>query len=221
MMKFKTRLAVVSGIAVAGVAFSATAAMASVVTVGGSSTLPPETVTGTNSGNITFLSDAGEPMTCTSSTISGTVTPGASVSAGSTIGSIDNLTFSSCDATSLHFSVTVTKNGTASWPIKATGAPNANGTVPIEIDGVSAAVSGTACNFTATTPASTPVTGIFTPGTSATAAGTITINTSNTPLLIAVGGSGITCGGTVYDGDHADMAGTFALSDTNGAISHT
>jgi hypothetical protein len=196
------------------------------VTVGGSTTpAGAVTATGTNTTNISFMSNFGVPMSCTSSTINGSVNRGAVIdgTGTSSLGAISALTFSNCDATSLHFKVTVSQNP-GSWNIVSfPSVPTFTSTTqafPIEIRNISATVTGTACNFSATGS----VRGTFTPGTTPSAAGTITITGASPtfPLTIAVPGGGTTstCGGQIVNGDQAFMNGSFGLS-ASGAIAHT
>ncbi|MFS3130168.1 hypothetical protein ACLM5J_17330 [Nocardioides sp. Bht2] len=213
-----------SALAGAALLIGAPAAMATgsgKVTVGGVDTVGTNAASGTNVGDLTFDSDAGVPMTCTSSSITGTVNRGTAVVNGATIGNISNLGFTGCTATDFLYPVTVASKGT--WAIKVVGnpAPKAN-IVNIEIANVTAQVKSTgsaplACDFEATGTV---------PGTFNVSTQRITIASTAFPLnLQAFNGAGTktpassTCAGEVLTGDKANMNGVFSLSVTGGALS--
>lgn len=234
-MKIHKKAGLTAGVLAAVTMLIAPAAFATnTLSVSGSTTGGAKAVTGAlpSGGTISFLTDFGTPASCNTATIAGTATAGASVTAGSQIGAISSLTFGSssslCDATGLHYPVIIeksTKTGApATWGIyvKTTPAKGAT-TVPIEIRNVTAKMHSTnttgtwACDLQAagTVPGTfnqvtqqisiTPVSGIY----------PLAITAYDGTRTNTVG-AGITCGGEIYNGDAAQMTGSFTLTPTVG-----
>ena len=216
---------------IAPAAFATNTLSVNGVTTGGTSPVTGALPTG---GTIGFVTDFGVPASCTTAAVAGTVTKGASVTAGSQIGAINSLTFGSssslCDATGLHYPVIIEKSNKvgapASWGIfvKTTPAKGAT-TVPIEIRNVTAKLhsTNTTGNWACDLEAKGTVPGVFNQSTQQII---ITPTAGSYPLDITAfdgtktntEGAGITCGGEIYSTDFAQMTGTFNLTSTGTGI---
>lgn len=203
---------------------------------GGSSPVGPVSLTGTlpSGGTLSFVSDFGFPITCTTAAFGGTVSRGSTVAAGSQIGAIASLAFgsssSSCLATGLNYPLVMeksTKTGApATWGIFATTTPAKGATtVPVEIRNVSLKIhsTNTTGNWGCDMEAMGTIPARFNQVTQQL---TITPSSGVYPLRIAAYdgtktntvGAGITCLGQVYDGDALQMTGTFNLTSTGTGI---
>lgn len=87
-------------------------------------------VSGVNKGTLNFETDYAVPADCTTAAVTGTVRRGVSVTSGTTIGKISNLTFTNCTATALKYGVIIEKNTNvgkpAVWDIVAEETPAKN-----------------------------------------------------------------------------------------------
>ncbi len=225
----KKTLASAGALASAVVMVAAGTAFASnTLTVGGSATPAGNVgVTGANNGNLTFLTDFGVPTTCTASSTGGYVTRGASVTAGSKIGAITSLTFSSCTATDLRYPVNITKKSSPTeWPIHVVTTPTSKSqdVIQIEIRNVSAHMRSTgSAPYACAANAAGTVRGTFTRSTQRLAISTSgyplaldALNTSATKESEGGAAASSSCAGEIQDGDGANMTGSFTLS-TGGA----
>ncbi|WP_122818723.1 hypothetical protein [Nocardioides pantholopis] len=215
--KFR-RTTMVGALASTALMVAAPAAMAAgPLTVGGATTPSVVAITASNVGSFTFATDYDVPATCTTATVGGEIYPGTAVVDNAKIGEIQSLTFSGCTATGLNYPVTITKTGSVDWDLIVDGTPASGATADLEITNVSAQMRSTGsapyvCDLAAATAAGSSVPGSFDPTTQrlsiASAAGAF-------PLDLTAAG-GVTCGGQIFTGDRAQMAGTFAVS-TGGA----
>ncbi len=239
-MKLTKKTGLVTGVLAGITMLIAPAAFAAnTLSVDGSTASGTVNVTGSLSGTLSFATDSlpSVPASCSNAAVSGTVARGGSVTAGSTIGQITNLTFGTagtpCVATSLNYPVLITKTpaGTktpaapASWPIVVTATPaKGAATVPIRIDSVdvkmqSTAKTGSPASYICDLRARGSVTGTFNQTTQQIVinppSGTFPINNItayNGAGTNTASPSGITCSNQIYTGDSARMTGTFTLS---------
>ncbi|TSD58681.1 hypothetical protein [Aeromicrobium piscarium] len=200
------------------------------VTVGGSATpAGAVAVTGTNVTDIAFISDRGTELQCETSSITGNVLRGASVSVGNVVGSISSLNFSDCIAAGI-FDVNVTMNTGDFTVVEHPAAAGDDVVVDIEVP--SASITGTGCSFTASGTVRALIKEDATEDAIVELVPVDWNTMSGFDLNIAVGGSGSSCGGEVVNGDAAGANWVdeftnphepqFAI-DTNGAgaISHS
>ncbi|WP_019145139.1 hypothetical protein [Aeromicrobium massiliense] len=196
-------LAATSIIALAPAAMAATYTVA----VGGNTTVGTNAYTA-STGGITFDTNYGVPMTCSSGTAAGNIQRGATFTppTASTVATITGTTWSGCIAPTLfNTQLNVTQVGT--WNLKADSAP-VGGVVSGEITNVSAQVRSVVndlCEFDVT--------------------GTVdgSFDTNNQTLSID-GGYGLTisnvvgCFGEVLDDDTATFGADYAVSTTGGSV---
>lgn len=204
------RITKAAALAATGIIALAPAAMAATYTVavGGSTTTGTNAYTATTSA-ISFDTNYGVPMTCSSGTAQGNIQRGATFTppAATTVATITGTTWSGCIApTLLNTQLNVTQVGT--WNLKATGAP-VNGVVSGRIDNVNAQVRSVVdnrCEF----DVSGSVAGSFDSNTQK-----LSINFSTYPLEIT---NVVGCYGEVLDGDLADFDADYAVSTTGGNV---
>ena len=204
------RITKAAALAATGIIALAPAAMAATYTVavGGSTTSGTNAYTATTSA-ISFDTNYGVPMTCSSGTAAGNILRGTTFTppAATTVATITGTTWSGCIAPTLFDTqLNVTQVGT--WNLKATSAP-VNGVVSGTITNVNAQVRSVIndrCEF----DVAGSVAGSFNTNTQ-----TLSINFSSNPLEIS---NVVGCFGEVLDGDLADFDADYAVSTTGGNV---
>jgi hypothetical protein len=143
------------------------------------SVTPGGAITG-HSGTATLEDkDTGNSITCTSSTLAGTLKSGSGLS-GTGIGSITSVQFSNCTWESLVFSVQASASKADPWRLNAKSYASGSGVTSGTITNITAKLSSAGCVATVAGPAAT------TPG---TAEITYTNSTHKLQLLSRTGGT--------------------------------
>ncbi|WP_456698780.1 hypothetical protein [Aeromicrobium sp. P5_D10] len=227
-----TTLTKASAAAVAMVLLASTAAIAgptTYITVNGSKAGTSRNFEDLGTSSVAFVTDYGVNINCTNAGIRGTVTPGASVLAGTTIGEVTNIT-ATCLTGVLNMPTNISM-GTSAWTIKVRNTPaNAGDPIDVTITNMSWYFYRPNCEFFAKAATGVGVHGTLYPGVGSPDA-RLTINSIPAyPLeLTAYSGTGGrvpasgTCGGEILTGDLSNVNGDYALTAYSigaGPISH-
>lgn len=222
-MKSK-RTKVVAALVAVGILLCSSAAFGtSTLQVDGTTTPPGAVaVTGNSATNTSFLTNFGIPMRCAGSSIAGYVNRGVSVTAGTQIGAISAMAYSSCTMTTLNYPVVMVKTSVPTdWPIMVRNTPSSasQNTIDVTIVGAQINVRSTgsapyACHFQTLGNVNATFNRVTQQLTIVTAPAmplnlTAYDSTGSTgPSNILPPGSG-TCIGWVETGDTASMSGAF------------
>ncbi|MCP3765610.1 MULTISPECIES: hypothetical protein [unclassified Streptomyces] len=203
MKKNMRRFAVVAGAATA--AFGLTAAPASAVPSTTWTVTPSGSYTATNSGNIVLTATI--PMTCTTSSASGSMASATGNPA--TVASISAINFGTAASPCTSVLGNVTTVATVPWTVVAQDYTAATGVTKGYVGNVKAVVTAGACKFTVTGKASATYTN---------STGILAVNSVSGDLAVSSSPAPVNCGSVVTTTTKPIFKGNYAIKASNGTI---
>ncbi|WP_055692170.1 hypothetical protein [Streptomyces prasinus] len=203
MKKNMRRFAVVAGAAAA--AFGLTAAPASAVPSTTWTVTPSGSYTATNSGNIVLTATI--PMTCTTSSASGTMA--STTGNPATVASINAINFGTAASPCTSILGNVTTVATVPWTVVAQDYTAATGVTKGYVGNVKAVVTAGACKFTVTGKASATYTN---------STGVLAVSSVSGDLAVSSSPAPVNCGSVVTTATKPIFKGNYAIKASNGTI---